>query len=209
MNTHLRHARSFYDTHFELMKQRLLAAGIRTFATARWTRTAALFERDRAERFRELGEAGIRVTFIFRPMVTREFVQEFPERVRPAFEAFELPNELNQQKALPWAETLRIWMPMFAHTSATIRRWRVIRSSVRRSPISAAIRISARRSAAGRGLRQSPQVLPRVQSRRPRVTAAAARRLATRGITARCPTRCARCAASPATSPSCAPRRVT
>ena len=26
MNTHLRHARSFYDVHFDLVKQRLLAA---------------------------------------------------------------------------------------------------------------------------------------------------------------------------------------
>lgn len=114
VNTHLRHARSFYDLHFELMKQRLLAAGITHIRDGAMDQDGGAFARDRAERFRELGEAGIRVTFIFRPMVTREFVQEFPERVRPAFEAFELPNELNQQKALPWAETLRIWMPMFA-----------------------------------------------------------------------------------------------
>jgi hypothetical protein len=47
-------------------------------------------------------------------MVAREFVQGFPERVHPAFEAYELPNELNQQKSLPWPETLRVWMPLFA-----------------------------------------------------------------------------------------------
>jgi hypothetical protein len=47
-------------------------------------------------------------------MVSREFVAGFPERVRPAFEAYELPNELNLQKNLPWAETLRVWMPLFA-----------------------------------------------------------------------------------------------
>ena len=96
------------------MKQRLLAARIRHIRDGAMDQDGGFSERDRAERFRELGEAGIRVTFIFRPMVTREFVQGFPERVRPAFEAYELPNELNQQKNLPWAEALRVWMPMFA-----------------------------------------------------------------------------------------------
>ena len=114
VNTHLRHARSFYDRDFELLKQRLLAARIRHIRDGAMDQDGRFFERDRAERFRELGEAGIRVTFIFRPMVTREFVQGFPERVRPAFEAYELPNELNQQKNMPWAEVLRVWMPMFA-----------------------------------------------------------------------------------------------
>ena len=114
VNTHLRHARSFYDRDFELLKQRLLAARIRHIRDGAMDQDGKFFARDRAERFRELGEAGIRVTFIFRPMVTREFVQGFPERVHPAFEAYELPNELNQQKNMPWAEVLRVWMPMFA-----------------------------------------------------------------------------------------------
>ncbi|HEU4781647.1 MAG TPA: hypothetical protein VFS58_17340 [Steroidobacteraceae bacterium] len=114
VNTHLRHARSFYDSGFELMKQRLLAARITHIRDGAMDQDGGFFARDRAERFRELGEAGIRVTFIFRPMVTREFVQGFPERVRPAFEAYELPNELNQQKSMPWAESLRVWMPLFA-----------------------------------------------------------------------------------------------
>jgi hypothetical protein len=114
VNTHLRHARSFYDRDFELLKQRLLAAKIRHIRDGAMDQDGGFFARDRAERFRELGEAGIRVTFIFRPMVKREFVQGFPERVRPAFEAYELPNELNQQKNMPWAEVLRVWMPMFA-----------------------------------------------------------------------------------------------
>jgi hypothetical protein len=114
VNTHLRHARSFYDTQFELMKERLLDARIRHLRDGAADVDGDFFERDRAERFRELGEAGIRVSFTFRPMVSREFVQGFPERVRPAFEAYELPNEMNLQKSLPWAETLRVWMPMFA-----------------------------------------------------------------------------------------------
>jgi hypothetical protein len=114
VNTHLRHARSFYDTGFELLKQRLLAARILHIRDGAQDKDGSFLDRDRAERFRELGKAGIRTTFVFRPMVTREFVQGFPARVSPAFEAFELPNELNQVQALPWAETLRMWMPLFA-----------------------------------------------------------------------------------------------
>jgi len=114
VNIHLRHARSFYDLEFARVKQLLLAARIRHVRDGAMDLNGGFFERDRAERFRELGEAGIRVTFIFRPMVTREFVQGFPERVQPAFEAYELPNELNQQQSVPWAEVLRAWMPVFA-----------------------------------------------------------------------------------------------
>jgi hypothetical protein len=114
VNTHLHHARSYYDLQFDSMKQRLLSAHILHIRDGAQDLEGIAYPRDGAERFRELGEAGIRVTFVFRPMVTREFVQAFPERVRPAFEAYELPNELNQQKGLPWPETLRIWMPMFA-----------------------------------------------------------------------------------------------
>jgi hypothetical protein len=114
VNTHLRHARSFYDAHFDVLKERLLAAHIKHIRDGATDEDGGFSARDRAERFRELGEAGIRVTFMFRPMVSREFVQGFPERVRPAFEAYELPNELNQQKNLPWPEVLRVWMPMFA-----------------------------------------------------------------------------------------------
>ena len=114
VNTHLRHARTVYDTKFELVKQRLLDARIKHIRDGAAEVDGTFFERDRAERFRELGEAGIRVSFTFRPMVSREFVQGFPERVKPAFEAYELPNEMNLQKSLPWAETLRVWMPLFA-----------------------------------------------------------------------------------------------
>lgn len=114
VNTHLRHARSFYDTGFALMKQRLLAAHIRHIRDGAMDKDGGFLDRDRAERFRELGEAGIRTTFSFRPMVTREFVQGFPARVSPTFEAYELPNELNQVQSVPWAEVLRTWMPTFA-----------------------------------------------------------------------------------------------
>ena len=133
VNLHLRHARSFYDLEFARVKQLLLAARIRHVRDGAMDLNGGFSERDRAERFRELGEAGIRVTFIVRPMVTREFVQGFPERVHPAFEAFELPNELNQQQSVPWAEVLRAWMPVFAdyvRTGRDSRRYPILGPSI-------------------------------------------------------------------------------
>jgi hypothetical protein len=114
VNTHLRHAQSYYDLQFDAMKRRLLAAHITHIRDGAMDDGGGFLAGDRADRFRELGEAGIRATFVIRPMVTREFVQGFPARVGPAFEAFELPNEINLQNNLPWPETLRLWMPLFA-----------------------------------------------------------------------------------------------
>ncbi len=113
VNTHLRHRGSVYDTHFDVIRERLLAANIRHVRDGAMDRDGQFFERDAAQRFAELGRAGIRITFIFRPMVPREFVQGWPARVESAFEAFEMPNELNQRKDLPWAEALRVWAPLF------------------------------------------------------------------------------------------------
>lgn len=113
VNTHLLHADSFYGAQFELMKKRLLSARIKHIRDGAMDQRGGFFRGDQAERFRELGDAGIRVTFIFRVSASREFVQGFPSRVAPAFEAYELPNELNIQNAVPWIETLRSLMPTF------------------------------------------------------------------------------------------------
>jgi hypothetical protein len=114
VNTHVRHAGSYYDSHFDSMKKLLREARIGHIRDGAMDQEGRFLERDGAARFRELGEAGIRITFVFRPMVAREFVQQFPARVSPAFEAYELPNELNLSREIPWVESLRIWMPMFA-----------------------------------------------------------------------------------------------
>jgi len=112
VNTHLIHADSFYGTQFELMKDRLLSAGIRHIRDGAMDQRGGFFQGDLADRYRELGRAGIRVTFIFRLSASKEFLQDFPARVAPAFEAYELPNELNVQNKA-WVETLRAWMPAF------------------------------------------------------------------------------------------------
>ena len=133
VNTHVRHAGSFYDTHFELMKQRLREAKITHLRDGAMDQDGGFLASDGAARFRELGEQGARITFVFRPIVTRQFVQEFPARVSPAFEAYELPNELNLQKDLPWPEVLRTWMPTFAqyvHENSQSARYPIIGPSI-------------------------------------------------------------------------------
>jgi hypothetical protein len=114
VNTHLHHAGTFYDLHFEQMLSRLLAARITHVRDGATDLDGNFYPRDAAERFAALGRAGIRVTFIFRPWVSREFVTGWPARVAPAFEAYEAPNEFNLQTAVPWSKTLRDWLPRFA-----------------------------------------------------------------------------------------------
>ena len=99
---HLLHPDSFYGSQFEVMKQKLLAAHIMHVRDGAMDAHGGFFNGDQATRFQELGRAGIRVTFITRLNVSREFVQGFPARVSPAFEAYELPNELNIAHGVPW-----------------------------------------------------------------------------------------------------------
>lgn len=112
-NIHLLHPDSPYGEQFELMKQRLLEAGIRHVRDGAMDQRGGFFAGDQAARFQELGRAGIHVTFIFHADVSPAFVQGFPSRVSPAFEAYELPNEINMAHSMPWPEGIRTWMPIF------------------------------------------------------------------------------------------------
>jgi hypothetical protein len=113
VNTHMLHADSFYGAHFDLMKQKLLSARISHIRDGAMDQRGGFSSGDQAARFSELGKAGIHVEFLSRLSMSREFIQGFPARVSPAFEAWELPNELNAQP-IPWVTTLRSWMPLFA-----------------------------------------------------------------------------------------------
>ena len=114
VNTHLLHPDSFYGAQqFAVMKQRLLDAHIRHIRDGAMDQRGDFFQGDQAARYQELGNAGIRVTFIFRvPPLSQQFVQGFPDRVKPAFEAYELPNELNLNMS-EWVPTLQSWLPEF------------------------------------------------------------------------------------------------
>jgi len=112
VNTHLLHPDSFYG-QVDLLKQRLASARIRHIRDGAMDQYGGFFAGDKAELYKDLGRNGIRVTFIFRIALSKEFVQGFPARVDPAFEAYELVNELNMQNKVPWVETLQAWMPDF------------------------------------------------------------------------------------------------
>lgn len=111
VNVHFNQLQTPYVTLFPLVKQKLLESGIRHVRDGAADRLGGFPDRDQSAVFRELGEAGIRVAFIFNPNVTKEFVQGFPARVAPAFEAYEFPNELNAKP--DWVATLRAWAPVF------------------------------------------------------------------------------------------------
>jgi hypothetical protein len=133
VNTHLRHRRSVYDTRFAVLKQRLLDAHITHVRDGAMDKDGEFHDADAALRFAELGRAGIRITFVFRPMAPRAFVQGWPARVAPSFEAYELPNEMNQVKNLPWAETLRIYMPLFreyVRSEPSVARYAIVGPSL-------------------------------------------------------------------------------
>src|SRR5581483_6027109 len=112
-NIHLLHPDSFYASQFELLKQKLLAARIKHVRDGAMDQRGGFFDGDQAARFQELGRAGIGVTFIFHLNVSAAFVQGFPARVSPAFEAYELPNELNIDRSIPWPAAIQTWMPIF------------------------------------------------------------------------------------------------
>jgi hypothetical protein len=110
---HLLHPDSLYGSQFELVKQELLAARIKHVRDGAMDQSGGFFKGDQAARFQELGSAGIHVTFIFHLNVSAPFVRGFPARVNPAFEAYELPNELNLEQSIPWPGSIQAWMPVF------------------------------------------------------------------------------------------------
>ena len=111
---HLHNSQGFYRTQFALMKQKLLDARIKHVREGALDLNGAFNPADSAALLQDLGRAGIKVTYIFKANVTKEFVQGFPARVDPSFAAFEHPNELNLQRTTPWIQTLQSWAPTFA-----------------------------------------------------------------------------------------------
>jgi hypothetical protein len=63
------------------------------------------------ERFTQLGEDGIRGTFITIPKTSSAVLVEWPSRVGKAFESFEAPNEYDNSHDPHWAETVNAFMP--------------------------------------------------------------------------------------------------
>jgi hypothetical protein len=113
VNVHFSNPGSVYVTRFPMVKQKLLALGITHLRDGAVDRGGGFSENDGATLFRELGAAGARLTFLFNANMSKDFVQGFPERVAPAFEAYEFPNEFNAAAVADWVGVLRAWAPVF------------------------------------------------------------------------------------------------
>jgi hypothetical protein len=113
VNVHFSNPRTPYVARFPEVKQKLLALGVRHLRDAAVDRQGQFWDGDGSEMLRELGSAGMRFTLIFRADVPAEFVQGFPARVAPAFEAYEFPNEANAGQDSDWARSLRDWGERF------------------------------------------------------------------------------------------------
>ena len=111
VNTHFNHGNTAYYTKFPLVKQKLLESGITHIRDGAPDKLGKFPPQDSSAVFRELGTAGIRASFIFNLNVGTEFVQGYPARVAPSFEAYEYPNEFNTKP--DWVAALRAWAPVF------------------------------------------------------------------------------------------------
>lgn len=113
VDVHFTQPQTAYVTSFPLVKEKLLALGVHHVRDGEIDRQGSFADNDAAALFRELGQSGVRVTFIFNANLSQEFVRGFPARVAPSFEAYEFPNELNASSNANWASTLRDWAPKF------------------------------------------------------------------------------------------------
>lgn len=133
VNVHFAQAGTPYVTSFPLVKSKLIELGITHLRDGAVDWNGGFSDQDQAALFRELGTAGVHVAFIFDADVSREFVQGFPARVAPAFEAYEFPNESNSAPGNAWVQTLRSWAPTFqayVRGTAATARWPIIGPSL-------------------------------------------------------------------------------
>lgn len=113
VNVHFNQLSTPYVTRYARVREKLIESGIRHLRDGAMDVRGTFAGVDQAATFRELGEAGLRFTFIFNPDVAEEFVTGYPAHVAPAFEAYEYPNELNARRNFDWQGTLRSWGPRF------------------------------------------------------------------------------------------------
>lgn len=112
VNVHFNQLQTPYVTLYPLVKRKLLESGIRHIRDGAIDAQGTFPKKDQSATFRDLGESGIRVTFIFKANVSKEFIQGYPAYVAPAFEAYEFPNELNARSDIGWAVILHSWAPL-------------------------------------------------------------------------------------------------
>ena len=128
-----------YKDQFDLIKSRLLELGVRHvrdgLIDTEW--------QGYYDRHNELGDAGIKGTFITSFGQSLELLAAYPSRVRRSFEAYEAPNEADKSGDPQWVSKLRQAIFRLGRPVAASPRWRTTRFSARRSPRQAPMRWSA------------------------------------------------------------------
>lgn len=104
VNVHLHYDNTPYRDRFPLMKRRLLELGVRHVRDGLVDTTWRRYY----QRHNELGEVGIKGTFITSPDQSLELWADYPSRVKSSFENYEAPNEYDIKGRRPdWAPVLR------------------------------------------------------------------------------------------------------
>lgn len=103
VNIHLHYNGTAYREQFPLIKSRLIELGVRHVRDGLEDTTWQPYY----QRHNELGEEGIKGTFITSPEQSRELWIEYPSRVSRSFEAYEAPNEYDRSRKANWVQILR------------------------------------------------------------------------------------------------------
>lgn len=106
VNVHLHYDHTAYKEQFGQIKQRLLELGVRHVRDGLIDTTWEGYY----DRHNELGDAGIKGTFITSFDQSLELMASYPSRVSRSFEAYEAPNEPDRSKDPRWVEKLRATM---------------------------------------------------------------------------------------------------
>ena len=103
VNVHLHYDGTLYRDQFDLIKSRLLELGVRHVRDGLIDTTWQGYY----DRHNELGDAGIKGTFITGFGQSLELLAAYPSRVAHSFEAYEAPNEADKSGDPQWVLKLR------------------------------------------------------------------------------------------------------
>ncbi len=128
VNVHLHYEHTPYKEQYELVKSRLLELGVRHVRDG-------LIDTDWQgyyDRHNELGDAGIRGTFITSFDQSLALLASYPSRVIRSFEAYEAPNEPDKSNDPQWVH--RLWQAMLRlgelKTIASVSQFQVLGPSL-------------------------------------------------------------------------------
>lgn len=106
VNVHLHYDHTAYKEDFERIKERLLELGVRHVRDGLIDTAWEGYY----DRHNELGDAGIKGTFITSFDQSLELMASYPSRVSRSFEAYEAPNEPDRTNDPRWVQKLRATM---------------------------------------------------------------------------------------------------